>query len=71
VRQQTLTAPASFEKYGRKSKWEQFLDQIEQVVSWAESQALIEPHYPKGENRRPPVGFRSCRGCTFCSSGLI
>jgi Transposase domain (DUF772) len=57
VRQQTLAAQASFEKYGRKSKREQFLDQMEQVVPWAELQALIEPHYPKGENGRPPVGL--------------
>jgi len=57
VRQQTLAAQASFEKYGRKSKREQFLDQMELVVPWAELQALIEPHYPKGENGRPPVGL--------------
>ena len=30
---------------------------MEQVVPWAELQALIEPHYPKGENGRPPVGL--------------
>jgi len=57
VRQQTLAAQASFEKYGRKSKREQFLDEMEQVVPWAELQSLIEPHYPKGENGRPPVGL--------------
>jgi hypothetical protein len=57
VRQQTLAAQASFEKYGRKSKREQFLDEMEQVVPWAELQALVEPYYPKGENGRPPVGL--------------
>ena len=57
MRQQTLAAQASFEKYGRKSKREQFLDQMEQLVPWAELLALIEPHYPKGENGRPPVGL--------------
>jgi IS5 family transposase len=30
---------------------------MEQVVPWAELEALIEPHYPKGENGRPPVGL--------------
>jgi IS5 family transposase len=25
---------------------------MEQVVPWAELQALVEPHYPKGENGR-------------------
>jgi transposase, IS5 family len=57
VRQQTLAAQPGFETYGRKSKREQFLDEMEQVVPWAELQALIEPHYPKGENGRPPVGL--------------
>jgi IS5 family transposase len=57
VRQQTLAAQTGFEKYGRKSKRERFLDEMEQVVPWAELQALIEPHYPKGENGRPPVGL--------------
>jgi transposase, IS5 family len=57
VRQQTLAAQPGFETYGRKSKREQFLDEMEQVVPWVELQALIEPHYPKGENGRPPVGL--------------
>lgn len=57
MRQQTLATQTGFETYGRKSKREQFLDEMEQVVPWAELQALIEPHYPKGENGRPPVGL--------------
>jgi IS5 family transposase len=36
---------------GRKSKRERFLDEMEQVVPWAELQALIEPRDPKGEKR--------------------
>jgi IS5 family transposase len=57
MRQQTLAAQASFDKYGRKSKREQFLDEMERVVPWAQLQALVEAHYPKGENGRPPVGL--------------
>jgi IS5 family transposase len=57
MRQQTLAAQTGFEKYGRKSKRERFLDEMEQVVPWADLQALVEPHYPKGENGRPPVGL--------------
>ena len=26
-------------------------------MPWAELQGLVEPHYPKGENGRPPVGL--------------
>ena len=57
MRQQTLATQTGFEKYGRKSKRERFLDEMEQIVPWAELEALVEPHYPKGENGRPPVGL--------------
>jgi IS5 family transposase len=57
MRQQTLAAQTGFEKYGRKTKRERFLEEMEQVVPWAELQGLVEPHYPKGENGRPPVGL--------------
>ena len=57
MRQQTLAAQTGFEKYGRKSKRECFLEEMEPVVPWAELQALVEPYYPRGENGRPPVGL--------------
>src|ERR1035437_6926066 len=38
--QQTLASQSSFEKHGRKSKRELFLDQMEQVVPWS---ALLAP----------------------------
>ena len=41
----------------RKRHGEQmFLEEMEQVVPWRELCALIEPHYPKPGNGRPPVG---------------
>src|SRR5277367_4176876 len=55
--QGTLAAQASFEKYGRKSKREQFLDEMNEVVPWAGLLALVEPHYPKAGNGRRPVGL--------------
>ena len=57
--QQTLASQASFEKYGRKSKREQFLDEMNKVVPWAGLLALVEPHYPKaGNGRRRVSGAR-------------
>jgi hypothetical protein len=47
---------AVFEKYGRKSRRELFLDEMDQVVPWVELQALVEPHYPKAGGGRRPVG---------------
>ena len=69
MRQQTLAAQTGFEKYGRKSKRERFLDEMEQVVPWADLQALVEPHYPKGRTGGLQWGCRSCCECTLCSSG--
>src|ERR1700757_2310858 len=57
VRQITFGSQASFEKYGRKSKREHFLETMEGVVPWTELVALIEAHYPKAGNGRQPVGL--------------
>ena len=45
-----------FERYTKKTRREVFLEEMEQVVPWRELWALIEPHYPKPGNGRPPVG---------------
>jgi IS5 family transposase len=47
MRQQTLASQGSFEKYGRKSRRELFLDEMELAVPWVELFALVEPHYAK------------------------
>jgi transposase, IS5 family len=57
MKQQTFASQSSFEKYGRKSRRELFLDEMELVVPWAELEALVEPHYPKAGNGRRPVGL--------------
>ena len=57
MRQITLASQGSFEKYGRKSKREQFLESMEAIVPWRELEALIEAHYPKAGNGRQPVGL--------------
>lgn len=46
-RQQTPVPPSGFEKYGRKSRKELFLDAMNEVVPWSELEALVEPYYPK------------------------
>ena len=57
MRQITLASQASFEKFGRKSKREQFLETMESVVPWTELITLIETYYPKAGNGRQPVGL--------------
>jgi len=45
-----------FERYGKKTRRAEFLEEMEQVVPWKKLCTLIEPHYPKAGNGRPPVG---------------
>src|ERR1035438_8463893 len=54
--QRTLATMNGFERYTKKTRREVFLEEMEQVVPWRELGALIEPHYPKPGNGRPPVG---------------
>jgi IS5 family transposase len=57
MRQQTL-AGSSFEKFRKKTRKEQFLEDMEQVIPWKELTAAIEPYYPKPEGAgRRPVGI--------------
>ena len=45
-----------FERYTKKTRRAVFLEEMEQVVPWRELCALIEAHYPKAGNGRPPIG---------------
>src|SRR6266699_1047632 len=54
--QRTLATMNGFERYTKKTRREAFLEEMEQVVPWRELCVLIEPHYPKPGNGRPPVG---------------
>jgi len=57
MRQQTFSQQVGFERYSRKSRRELFLDEMDRIVPWARLVGLVEPHYPKGENGRPPIGL--------------
>ena len=61
MKQQTLAVAADentqFEQYRRPTKRDVFLDTMEKIVPWADLCSVIEPHYPKAGNGRPPVGL--------------
>lgn len=57
MKQQSLAVAAEFERFQRPTRRAEFLSQMDVVVPWAELVALVEPHYPKGETGRPPVGL--------------
>ena len=61
MKQQTLAMAtdenAQYEQYRRPTKRDAFLATMEQIVPWAALCEVIEPHYPKAGNGRPPVGL--------------
>ena len=61
MKQQTLAvaadAAAGFEQYRRATKRDVFLATMNAIVPWQALCAVIEPHYPKAGNGRPPVGL--------------
>ena len=61
MKQQTLAAAADqgggFEQYRRATKRDVFLATMETIVPWRALCTVIEPHYPKPGNGRPPVGL--------------
>ena len=56
IKQRTLAMMTGFEQYSKKTRRAVFLEEMEQVVPWRELCGLVEPHYPKPGNGRPPVG---------------
>lgn len=61
MKQQTLAMAADqnahYELYRKPTKRDVFLATMEAIVPWAALCAVIEPHYPKAGNGRPPVGL--------------
>ena len=57
MRQETL-CEVGFEKFRKKTRKEQFLEEMEQIIPWNELALAIEPYYPKPEAAgRRPVGI--------------
>jgi IS5 family transposase len=58
MHQQTF-AEVPFEQYRKPTRREQFLNEMNRVVPWAELVTVIEPVYPKANGPgRPPVGIK-------------
>ena len=57
---QASFADLAFDTKKKTTKRERFLAEMNEVVPWARLLAvLIEPHYPKGERGRPPLGLET------------
>jgi transposase, IS5 family len=59
MKQQTLAMASDkgFEQFRRPTKRDRFLRTMDLIVPWQELCAVVEPHYPKGEGGRPPIGL--------------
>jgi len=59
MKQQTLAMAADqgFKRHRKPTRRDQFLETMNQVVPWEALCAVVEPHYPKKGNGRPPIGL--------------
>lgn len=56
MKQETFTdIEYSFRK--KKTKREEFLEIMDEIIPWNEWVSVIEPYYPKGKRGRPPMGI--------------
>ena len=68
---QETHAEEGFEKYRKPTRREQFLDEMNRLIPWAELAAVIDPFYPRGEGRgRPPIGVERLRLIHFLQHGF-
>lgn len=58
MKKQTSFSEAEYAGKKRVTKRERFLAEMEKVVPWTRLVAAVEPHYPKGERGRPPIGLQ-------------
>jgi IS5 family transposase len=59
MKQQTLSMAQDqgFEQYRKPTRRDEFLQTMNQIMPWTTLCAVIEPHYPKKGNGRPPIGL--------------
>ncbi len=61
MKQQTLAMAADqsgYEQYRKPTRRDEFLATMQAIVPWSALCEVIEPHYPKAGNGRPPIGLQ-------------
>ncbi|MHC1758347.1 MAG: IS5 family transposase [Negativicutes bacterium] len=56
MEKQTSFSEVEYNGKKRQTRRDLFLNKMDTLVPWQEWLALIEPHYPKGDRGRPPIG---------------
>lgn len=58
MKQQTLAmVEEGFEQHRKPTRRDRFLEAMNRLIAWEALCAVIEPHYPKKGNGRPPIGL--------------
>ena len=55
----------------KKTKREEFLDAMEEIIPWSYWVDFIRPYYFDNKRGRKPIGIETCFACISCKSGLI
>lgn len=58
MQQQTFT-DIEYSRRKKKTRREEFLDTMDQMIPWKDWIALIEPYYPSGKRGRPTRGIET------------
>ena len=56
MKQETFT-DIEYSLRKKKTKREEFLEIMDEIIPWDEWVGVIEPYYPKGKRGRPPMGI--------------
>ena len=56
MKQQTFS-DYEYSKRKRKTKREEFLEIMDEIIPWEEWVSIIAPYYPSGKRGRPPIGI--------------
>src|SRR5438105_10576643 len=57
MQRQGSFAQAEYAGKKKRTRRDKFLAEMDQVVPWARLVQRLQPHYPKGERGRPPIGL--------------
>ncbi len=69
MKQETFT-DIEYSLRKKKTKREEFLEIMDEIIPWDEWVGVIEPYYPKGKRGRPPMGIEKMLRSTCFRFGL-
>jgi hypothetical protein len=55
----------------KKTKREEFLEEMDRIIPWSEWVQLISPYYPDGKRGRPVRGIETMLRMYLCRTGSI